>query len=189
MAISLHSLTYLDISGNHLTAKFLTEFLERIQKRNNLKWLSIAYNSGFDCEMDDPIIFEQKLHGQRQRTETRINMKGNVVTSVKKPIDVRKLGFTETLAKFLHFSDSLLHIDLSGLGLSPNSLKFILLKGLRMSRSLLSCHFSGINIHMDLDQATLDRLLKMRPTPESQGGIVDLEGLATLDQMQAKLTF
>ena len=52
-------------------------------------------------------------------------------------------NFVNLLNKFIHYSDTLMHIDLSGMGFSPEDCEEILKKGVKKSRTLLSAHLSG----------------------------------------------
>merc|ERR1712167_114893 len=55
--------------------------------------------------------------------------------------------FIEELTGFIHYSDSLLHLDLSGMSFTFEALKELCSMGLRKSRTLLSCHMSGLGLH------------------------------------------
>ena len=46
---------------------------------------------------------------------------------------------------FIHYSDSLLHIDLGGMEFDYEDIMSIISKGIRKSRTLLSCHLIGAN--------------------------------------------
>jgi hypothetical protein len=50
------------------------------------------------------------------------------------------------ICEFLHFSNSILHFDMSGLGLSFESYKLICELGLRKSRTLISCHINEMGL-------------------------------------------
>jgi hypothetical protein len=53
----------------------------------------------------------------------------------------------------MHFSESLIHIDISGLCFNYHAVHYIIRKGLAKSRTLQSCHFTGCNIPLhDFDQ-------------------------------------
>jgi len=52
----------------------------------------------------------------------------------------------EAIVDFLHDSDTLLHFDMSGLGLQFESYKKIAEKGIRKSRTLLAIHMSGMGL-------------------------------------------
>jgi len=52
----------------------------------------------------------------------------------------------ERIAKFLHNSDTLIHLDISGLSLEFSDYKHIVERGIRKSRTLLSIHMSGMGI-------------------------------------------
>ena len=49
----------------------------------------------------------------------------------------------QAISDFIHFSDTLLHISLDGMSFPFESSLYIAEKGLRKSRTLLSCHFAG----------------------------------------------
>ena len=68
-------------------------------------------------------------------------------------------GFVDTLSKFIHFHDNLLHIDLSGMDFRPADAITILKEGIGKSRTLLSAHLSGLNLPKgQLDQVLEDTL-------------------------------
>jgi len=48
------------------------------------------------------------------------------------------------LAKFIHYSDSLVHLNLGSLNMSYSQLEVVINRGIRKSRTLQSVHFSGI---------------------------------------------
>ena len=64
-------------------------------------------------------------------------------------------AFQKKFADFLRHSRSLQHLDLSGLGFSEETLKYITLNGLRKSKTLLAIHMGG-------NFGTEDLLIKMR---------------------------
>lgn len=49
------------------------------------------------------------------------------------------------IADFIHYSDTLLHIDLGGMNFNFNDISYIFQHGLRKSRTLRSCHIVGAN--------------------------------------------
>jgi len=55
--------------------------------------------------------------------------------------------FIQELTGFIHHSDSLLHLDISGMSFTFEGLQEIARWGLRKSRTLLSCHMSGLGLH------------------------------------------
>jgi hypothetical protein len=57
--------------------------------------------------------------------------------------------FKKTLVDFLHYSEYLLHLDISGMGLNFDSCKYIAFKGIRKSRTLISIHMSGLGLKND----------------------------------------
>ena len=63
----------------------------------------------------------------------------------------------------MHHSTSLLHLDISCLGLSWESYKYIALNGLRKSHTLLSVHISGMGL-MDSEMIELREVLKVNET-------------------------
>lgn len=52
--------------------------------------------------------------------------------------------FVNLLNRFIHYSDTLMHIDLSAMDFSPFDADDILHNGIGKSRTLLSAHLSGI---------------------------------------------
>lgn len=56
---------------------------------------------------------------------------------------------SEQISKFLHYSDSLIHFDMSSLGLAFPDYLHIAEKGLRKSKTLLSAHMSGMGLLTD----------------------------------------
>ena len=69
----------------------------------------------------------------------------------------------KSLSNFIHFSDSLLHIDLGGMNMSQKELQYIFAYGLRKSRTLISCHFVGANNYGDAKYNELLQILKIAP--------------------------
>ena len=51
-----------------------------------------------------------------------------------------------SIADFLHYSETLLHFDMSGLGLPFDSYKLIAERGIRKSRTLIAIHMSGMGL-------------------------------------------
>ena len=68
----------------------------------------------------------------------------------------------KTISSFIHYSDTLLHIDLGGLNLLHPQIEYIFKNGLRRSRTLLSCHFVGINVNNEKEYREFMDLLKVR---------------------------
>ena len=67
----------------------------------------------------------------------------------------------EELTGFIHYSDSLLHLDLSGMSFTFEGLKKLCSRGLRKSRTLLSCHMSGMGLH-DPQLNKIRQMLKIK---------------------------
>lgn len=107
----------------------LSKFLVDIDGKNNLKSLSIGYNSGRSMK----------------------NENGGVP-----PLE-------QSLSEFMHHSAALLHLDISCLGLSWESYKYIATNGLRKSHTLLAVHISGMGL-MDSEMLELRELLKVNET-------------------------
>jgi hypothetical protein len=51
--------------------------------------------------------------------------------------------FDEAITKFVRYSKSLLHLNMSGMGLSEDTLNCLCTKGIRKSKTLLSVHLTG----------------------------------------------
>ena len=79
-----------------------------------------------------------------------------------------------TLSDFIHFSDTLLHIDLGGMNFSQKELEYVILNGLRKSRTLISCHFVGAKNYGDKNYEVLMSLLKIN-TKNKFNPVLDLE--------------
>ena len=83
---------------------------------------------------------------------------------------VKQLGVSEkdptyvikTISSFIHYSDTLLHIDLGGLNLLHPQIVYLFKNGLRRSRTLLSCHFVGINVNNKKEYREFMDLLKAK---------------------------
>lgn len=54
--------------------------------------------------------------------------------------------FDDVLCNFLHYSNKLVHFDMSGLGLAIENLEYICIKGIRKSRALQSVHMNGLGL-------------------------------------------
>ena len=54
--------------------------------------------------------------------------------------------FHVKLASFLHKSDSMIFLDISGLGLKFKDYNYIAERGLRKSKTLLSVHMQGMGL-------------------------------------------
>lgn len=50
------------------------------------------------------------------------------------------------LADFLHYSDTLLAIDLSTMGFDKVSTEYLVVKGLRKARTLTTCVLKGLTV-------------------------------------------
>ena len=50
----------------------------------------------------------------------------------------------DAFANFLHYSDSLLHFDMSGIEMTFDGYYHVVTRGVRKSRTLLSIHMSGM---------------------------------------------
>lgn len=68
---------------------------------------------------------------------------GNFIS--KSIVQNSQLEVTDSIVDFIHYSDTLLHIDLGGMDFDFEDLTKIIQKGLRRSRTLLSCHLIGAN--------------------------------------------
>jgi hypothetical protein len=79
-----------------------------------------------------------------------LNISYNSCTSTITPRKT-KIDFTfeKSLVRYVHSSKSLLHLDISGIGISIKQLTYFLEKGLRKSRMLLSCHMNDLGLNGD----------------------------------------
>lgn len=66
----------------------------------------------------------------------------------------------KSLSNFMHHSSTLIHLDMSCLGLTFGGYKFIALNGLRKSRTLLAVHISGMGLR-DQEMIEFRELLKV----------------------------
>ena len=65
--------------------------------------------------------------------------------------------FYETLSNYIHYSDSLIEIDLSCMSFDEYGLQYLFERGLSKSRSVLICHLRGLLIN----KKSLSELLKI----------------------------
>lgn len=86
---------------------------------------------------------------------------------LKKDDDNKAKSFEEVLCHFLHTSGTLLHLDISGLGLSLDSILYIANRGLRKSRTLQAVHMSGLNLRAN-EQILLRQALKVKEVTSRQ---------------------
>jgi hypothetical protein len=66
----------------------------------------------------------------------------------------------KSLSDFMHHSSTLIHLDMSCLGLTFGGYKYIALNGLRKSRTLLAVHISGMGLR-DQEMVEFRELLKV----------------------------
>ena len=66
----------------------------------------------------------------------------------------------KSLSDFMHQSSTLVHLDMSCLGLTFGAYKYIALNGLRKSRTLLAVHISGMGLR-DQEMSEFRDLLKV----------------------------
>ena len=112
-----------------------------IHGKNELRSLNIAYNSGA----------RKKAQGAGDQQP--------------------RPSFDDVLSKFLHYAGSLIHFDMSGLGLSFESLKTVALDGIRKSRTLQAVHMCGMGLP-PYQQIELRELLRV-PTVDGPQFIED----------------
>ena len=136
----MHGLKSLDLSATNLNGHDIHELLSQIQRFNCLRSLDLSYNSA-------------KQVGIFNKTAVDESSENNVI---------------KTIANFIHFSDHLLHVDLGGLNFNQIELEYIVDRGLRKSRTLLSCHLVGANNFGDEQFQRLLDLLKVKK-PSSFG--------------------
>jgi len=86
---------------------------------------------------------------------------------LKKNDGNKKKSFEEVLCHFLHTSGTLLHLDISGLGLSFDAILHIANRGLRKSRTLQAVHMSGLNLRAN-EQILLRQALKVKEVTSRQ---------------------
>lgn len=150
------SLTSLDISANKLDAKCLNAFLQQINRNNSLRYLNLSFNSA------------------SQKGEVLVKPPKN---EFEDPIEVVKVHeFFTTLIDFIHYSDSLLVIDLSCMSFDFISAKHIVEMGLRESRVLITCLMKGLDVTGEQYQE-LVRIIKNKESGEYWGNekLVHLE--------------
>jgi len=167
-------LTSLDISANKLDAKALNSFLKQIDRRHSLRYLNIGYNSASQRG-------EIKLTKPKKTLDTKF-----VKPKAEEPIvEVKVLEFSSTLAEFLHYSDSLLMIDLSGLGFDFLSAKYVIEKGLRKARALTTCVMKGMSITQEERQEIIGALRHKLDKNKAEGrDCLDMESLVTVDRKE-----
>lgn len=78
----------------------------------------------------------------------------------------------KSLSDFMHYSSTLVHLDMSCLGLTFGAYKYIARNGLRKSRTLLAVHISGMGL-LDREMIEFRELLKVTKSL-SQRSIEDL---------------
>jgi len=59
------------------------------------------------------------------------------------------INFEETLCNLIHYSSTLLHLDISEMSLSFNQLLTIASKGLMKARTLHAVHMSGLGLNSE----------------------------------------
>ena len=124
-----------------------------ILKLHNLSYLDISSNK---MSTSDLANFLNLLY---QRNQLRSLNIGYNQTGSQKQTEKSEL-FIETLCKFMHYSDTLLHLNLSGMEFSYESIIKVITNGLRKSRTILSCHLGGLmKQHNKLDE--MNKLLKI----------------------------
>lgn len=75
------------------------------------------------------------------------------------------------IAEFIHYSDTLLHIDLGGMNFTFTDISHIFQRGLRKSRTLRSCHIVGANNFGPSKFQELRQMLDSRNKFENDFGI------------------
>ena len=86
---------------------------------------------------------------------------------LKKNDGSKAKSFEEVLCHFLHTSGTLLHLDMSGLGLSLEAILHVANCGLRKSRTLLAVHMSGMNLRAE-ERVLLRQALKVKEVTSMQ---------------------
>ena len=135
---TLPVLQHLDLSATGLDGYDIRELLSSSTDHNSLKSLNLSYNSA----RQPGVVTQADLDGPPEAT---------AVTA---------------LADFIHYSDTLLHIDLGGMNFSFTELEHIFSRGLRKSRTLQSCHIVGANRFGAQKFEKLMQLLKIEQTSE-----------------------
>jgi len=69
----------------------------------------------------------------------------------------------DAFASFLHYSDSLMHFDMSGIEMSIEGYFHVAERGIRKSRTLLSIHMGGMPLRQD-ELQELRQSLKVKET-------------------------
>ena len=69
--------------------------------------------------------------------------------------DKSSFSFEQALCHFVHYSSALVHLDISGMGMTPEQSEYILANGLRKSRTLMACHANGLALSEKSVQAIL----------------------------------
>ena len=95
---------------------------------HRLKYLNISYNGGDNdktTELDEAKMTAQYLLSKMGKSQSASKLES-------------------ILAHFIHYSNTLIHLDISNLPISTQSYMYIAKFGLRKSRSLLSCHMESV---------------------------------------------
>jgi Ran GTPase-activating protein (RanGAP) involved in mRNA processing and transport len=103
--LQLSNLQHLDLSANGLARGPFVNFFVKIDNKNQLRSLNIAYNS-----LKGPNVVDQEAPPLTKEAK-------------KKKVELvpPEPTFEEALSKLMHYSPTLLHLDLSGTNLSFES--------------------------------------------------------------------
>ena len=130
-ADNLKNLSKLTVSQFYLNKSCLTHLSDVVQNLKTLYYLDISSN-----RVDLNIFLKSILKNNNLRY---LNIAYN---------NGSNNNFCQTIADFLHYSNSLLHINLSGLNLK--NIELVYKRGLKKARTLLSCHFGGISKQINI---------------------------------------
>ena len=130
---TLPALEHLDLSATGLNGHDICELLSSTTDHNSLKSLNLSYN---------------------------ITRQPGALTQADLD-DLPEATAVTALADFIHYSDTLLHIDLGGMSFSFAELEHIFVRGLRKSRTLQSCHIVGANRFGEQKFNKLMKILKI----------------------------
>lgn len=153
---NMHNLTTLSISQMKLSGECMKPLGEAIKGLPNLQFLNLSATN---------------LNGHHIHELLTIINKFNCLKSIDLSYNsVKQLATTQNsdnwvikiLSNFIHYSDSLLHIDLGGMNHSQSELEYVMQHGLRKARTLISCHFAGANSYGKEHYQTLLEILNVR---------------------------
>ena len=122
----LKNLQKLTVSQFYLDNSCLALIVDAVKNLSNMYYLDISGNRFSDLS---PFITQIQSHNHLRHLHLGFN-------------SCQPLKFTHTIAHYIHTSNTLLHINLSGLDLK--NVNYIYKKGIRKARTLLSCHLGGI---------------------------------------------